>query len=520
MKRTIPLLHPLLLASYPVVDLLVHNVGDIPLHVGLRPWLLAIVLASLLAAVGWLLWRDLHKAGLAASVVILVSFSYGHLYDGLKQVGFSGEVLVRHRVLIPFVLILLLLILAKIHRAPRIHGLTSYLNFFALVLVALPLVMNGSDLVRTLETGRGSADNAACSLRLPEDDPPRDVYLIVMDAYERADVLQELHGFDNGPFIERLELLGFYVPPASMSNYRFTVLSLASVLNMDYIQAFPDRYDPASQSRWGIAKMIPDNRVRRELECLGYVTATVNSGLFWTDWPSASFYFSRDGNPYHALGLLRGISRFEALLLETTIARAPMDMVRQMGFAEAPAGLDPRESHRELVNYQFDQLAKMPQLPSPKFVYVHVISPHPPFVFGREDTTGQFGSFEEEFASEGREAAALRAYADQVAYLNERLEAVVGSILQASEPEPIIVITADHGWADRNPEDKLSIFQAYYFPGERVEGLYPTISAVNTFRVVFDSYFGTEFGTLPDVGYYSVLGDIWDFERVENSLAH
>jgi len=65
-----------------------------------------------------------------------------------------------------------------------------------------------------------------------------------------------MHGFDNQPFIQILEEYGFQIPNASISNYRFTVLSMASVLNMDFIQSFSDRYNPESQNRWGIATWI------------------------------------------------------------------------------------------------------------------------------------------------------------------------------------------------------------------------------------------------------------------------
>ena len=58
-----------------------------------------------------------------------------------------------------------------------------------------------------------------------------------MDAYERSDILLEMHGFDDSHY-PKSAALGFLIPTASISNYRFTALSMASMLNMDYIQAF------------------------------------------------------------------------------------------------------------------------------------------------------------------------------------------------------------------------------------------------------------------------------------------
>jgi hypothetical protein len=46
--------------------------------------------------------------------------------------------------------------------------------------------------------------------------------------------------------------------------------------------------------------------------------------------------------------------------------------------------------------------------------------------------------------------------------------------------------------------------------------LYETISPVNTFRVIFNAYFGTDYEILPDISYYSPIPDIYDFEQFDN----
>ena len=46
------------------------------------------------------------------------------------------------------------------------------------------------------------------------------------------------------------------------------------------------------------------------------------------------------------------------------------------------------------------------------------------------------------------------------------------------------------------------ILNAYYLPGYDGD-LYATISPVNSFRLVFNSYFGGEYDMLEDVSYYS-----------------
>ena len=186
-----------------------------------------------------------------------------------------------------------------------------------------------------------------------------------------------------------------------------------------------------------------------------------------------------------------------------------------MGPATEVVAERPRDKHRGRLLFVYDQLGKVPNLPRPKFVFVHIRSPHRPFVFRPTGERVSFGRFETAPAlSEGSQ---LSAYADQVAYLNTRVLEVVRRLLADSSTPPIIIIQGDHGWADRNAEDKLSILNAYHLPGGGAERLYPTITPINSFRTVFDYYFDGDFGLLQDLSYFSTDDRIFDFELVENS---
>ena len=62
---------------------------------------------------------------------------------------------------------------------------------------------------------------------------------------------------------------------------------------------------------------------------------------------------------------------------------------------------------------------------------------------------------------------------------------------------------------------KFLILNAYYLPGHS-DIAYPTISPVNTFRLIFNTYFGTDYELLPDTSYYSPVPNIYDFEEFPN----
>ena len=51
--------------------------------------------------------------------------------------------------------------------------------------------------------------------------------------------------------------------------------------------------------------------------------------------------------------------------------------------------------------------------------------------------------------------------------------------------------------------DRMSIFNAYYFPNNDSKLLYDNVTPVNSFRIVFDSYFQTNYGLLEDKIFFS-----------------
>jgi hypothetical protein len=94
-------LHPLLFALYPALSLLAANADQIPLTQGLRITLATLVAGILVYAAARLTLQRDDAAALVASLTLMAALSYGRLYDGLKELGLSGETLVRHRYLLP-----------------------------------------------------------------------------------------------------------------------------------------------------------------------------------------------------------------------------------------------------------------------------------------------------------------------------------------------------------------------------------------------------------------------------------
>ncbi|MFZ1945948.1 MAG: hypothetical protein WAW06_00185, partial [bacterium] len=80
---------------------------------------------------------------------------------------------------------------------------------------------------------------------------------------------------------------------------------------------------------------------------------------------------------------------------------------------------------------------------------------------------------------------------------------VVAAILRDSATPPIIILQDDHGGPGLSPDDHMKILNAYYLPGLGPEAIYESITPVNSFRVVFNAYFGGELPLLEDRSYFS-----------------
>ncbi len=174
----------------------------------------------------------------ATTLLSILFYSYGHLYQLLRASSVLGVILGRHRYLAPVYLIVLLVGLWLIARRLKSAGsFTPALNVAGLVLLAFPLVQIAQFEAR-VSRGTQAAISLASSaqpLSARPDAALPDVYYIILDTYARHDIIQRELGLDNTPFLLDLRQMGFVVAECSRSNYGATDPSLVSSLNLAYL---------------------------------------------------------------------------------------------------------------------------------------------------------------------------------------------------------------------------------------------------------------------------------------------
>ncbi len=502
-------IHPLLAAAYPVAFLFATNAAEqVTLDPLWTPLLLAVGGAAALLAVLWLLLRDPWRAALLATVLIVGFFGYGHAWN------LTGGLVPRGVLLAGWLILVGLAAVLAWRAGSRPVRATRVLNVLSALLVATSVVAIAAPFLGPRIALDFTAERLPMSPGVEDPDELPDVYYLVFDRYARGDVLAELYGHDNEPFLSELEERGFYVADESHSNYSKTPLSLVSSLNMEYLDVEALRAEAAADDdREPIHRRLRAGlRVPAALKDLGY---TYHHIANWWEPSAANVdadHVYRDAGP----------TEFTTALLQTTIFSAVWQ-------AETIDPFDWRvyRSHHE---YEFEVLREIGDLPGPKYVFAHVLLPHEPYVF---DSDGTAMTEEEVAGMSEREA-----YRRQLEFLNDQILEVVDEILASSERSPIMLIQADEGpfppryrlntlgfdWRQATPselEEKSGILNTYRLPGVSPEeaGLYPSITPVNSFRVVFNAYFGTDLPLLPDRVYAHVSqNEFFDIFEITDQL--
>lgn len=315
-----------------------------------------------------------------------------------------------------------------------------------------------------------------------------DIYYIILDGYGRKDTLKEYLNFDNSQFINFLESRGFYIADQSQANYLYTINSISSSLNMNYI-------NPTSQPMYQMAytRLISENQARSYLAGLGYHFVTFYSPFLFTDITNADIYYPiRNSTEEH-------IARIEEALFPGSLGAIPLEA----GIA-APSGN--YEDYQKFILSSIHELTQIPYIPGPKFIFLHILAPHPPYVFDQNGPITPEKPYLLVRDFRGTFDDRISGYIDQACYISIQIESAIDEILKNSITPPIIIIQGDHGpgmYFTRTCQiDRAAILNAYYLPDLSTNNpIYPTITPVNTFRLIFNSYFGAHFDLLSDKVY-------------------
>ena len=493
-------IYPWLLAIYPILHLYTANIGMVKDGEVLNIVLLMFAATTIAYFFAKTVLNCRHKAAFVVSTLGLVFSLSGHIHEiALPETSvlfWTGGVTLVTALLVHK-------LLAKI--SPRfLLSAAPWLNLIAsiLVLAQIPAITNhysdAENQFRSLTRNSATVQERVSLPKAFDSETRPDIYYIIPDGYPSDIWHHEAMSYDNDSFTQALEERGFVINQRAQSNYASTLLSLASTLNMTYIDSNPTRLADKAFLR----VLIADNRVAKSLTQLGYTYVQFLSGYLV---PSPVAGVNRDFTPAGSMtiddsllvtygsGLERAVHAdshsisafykrsFVPLYLDTTLLKFTGNKLQSILNLDATAPYDMYSTERFLVT--LDELDSVIAMRDATFTLVHLFKPHIPTTFDEQGRT-----------IDATKRPTPDEYFAELRFVNTKFLETIDRILYGSRHEPIIIFQSDHGSTYGNhTRGSLRIhfdaYSAYYLPAVHSFDVPQPHTFINTFPLILNAVF-------------------------------
>lgn len=504
---------PLLFAIYPIIFLYSNNVEELLLSQLYVPLTVALIASIFCWVLLSLLIKDTLKAGIITTILIIFFFSYGTLFDWLVSVNL---VKIKNWHFLPITLFIAAYSGYFVYLIKNRELVINIAKILTMIVTIL-LVLNVINIVPYEINKTGYSDEKVVKTEIQlsnsqsvvnQTDIYPDIYYFILDEYASSSTIKSVFDYDNQEFTDQLKTKGFYIADNSSTRYHESVASLATSLNMEYpgekishqnfskIANEGKEFDYLGFSKTELYNKVNNNKVSSFLKSKGYTLVVIDN--YYTRIPAKGRMMSDISYNYLDENTVSFIDDFSLILIKTSMLK-PFTYIFEQ---QQPGFRDTYTTSRYGTLYTFSKISEIEKIEGPKFVFIHILSPHAPFVFD------QYGNDVNRIdALDWKEKVFYR---DQYIYISKQIASVVDLLLDDPPKEkPVIIIQSDHGprssdcvapdeCLDIPVEEKFKIFNAYYFPGNCSNTLYQNISPVNSFRVTFNCYFNGNYTLLED----------------------
>jgi hypothetical protein len=452
--------------------------GFIPFKDAALLLLLYLIAATALFGLCRLFLNNNSKAALASFLLLSFHFFFGSMHDQLKSI-FNESTLTKYSVILPFFLLAFIALFIWLRRKKTsVQRLGNYLNLLLIVLVAWEAI--------SLLLPKQSSQSLTQITLLPCDTCARpDIYLILLDEYAGNTSLKDLFAFDNAPFEDQLRQRGFHVVNESRSNYNYTPFSIASMLNMSYLQLNNTQREKPDVAY--ALRLISNNAVRQLLESKGYEFFNYSG-------------FDMAGHPTPIEETFMP-AKTRLITSQTFLSR----IERDLGYHFIQFSPATKRAYRELHNntklYDLTKKIAAQQHNKPRFIYTHLMMPHYPYYFDRNGQAMDAARVLPEINNQNR-----KDYVEYLQYTNKKVLELADHILKHAPAPPVIIIMSDHGFrhfaGPVRQEYYFMNFNAVYLPQKNYQAFYDGFTNVNQFRALFNTLFAGNYPLLKDSSIY------------------
>lgn len=491
-------IHPFAFAIFPIIFLFTFNINQLSFQDIFFPLVIVFGLTFLIWISISLIIGNKVKSAFIVTIGLILFFTYGHIHNLLLDAQIASLEIERHRyLLIPFLILFIGGAIYFFKSSRKFDNLTKIVNTISIVIVVISLVNVGSFV---FEQNSTDSLGETSGIHITDNEQFPDIYHIILDGYAGYNILEKYYDFKNDEFIKFLKTNDFIVPQNSKSNYAVTFLSVTSVLNMDYLNDFVEPLGKESKNQHPVYELTKNNHVMNILKNNGYKIIVIGSTVdFASEFNSADISLCGDRSYTN--------TEFTINLVKTSILKPIYSILF--------------ESSRDKILCSLDTLPQLHEKnDGPIFVFSHILLPHPPFQFGPNGESIDPNVIEINDDWNNKEG-----YINQVKFANKKISEFISTI-KSENPNSIILIHGDHGTGsvnDFSSEDadirqRMQIFNAYSFPNSPSILPYDGISLVNSYRIVFNSFFNGNYTLLEDKSFFSTHDFPYDLIDVTSKL--
>ena len=525
-KKVAFIIHPILFSIFPVIFIFSENIHLLPVTEIFLPLVTIVGITVLVLFLSKNKIEYRNKVALVISLIIVLFFTYGYFYGIINDAQLENSEISRHRyLLMPYFGLGIVGITFFIKSNRLFNNATTITNGIAISIIVIISMNIATDVSNGNFFGSPELGNDEKFLGVGAQGPLEefvidhdsnqdlrtesekiqnikpDIYYIIPDEYPSNYALKQFFGFDNIEFLTFLETNDFHVVNNSFSNYPSTIQSLTSSLNMEYLDTITEGVDADSKNYHLLNELLSDNLVMRKLSSQGY--DIVNIGSLWG--PNGGFK-----NIKSNLCEFKEVNRDS--LSRQLIEKTMISYFYERYFEQL---------RRDQIICTYNEIELLSEEQNkPKFIFVHILSPHSPYIFGPNGEHIIPGNSINSSPWNERNA-----HVNQVKFVNKNLIELITKLLD-SENKPIIILQGDTGSGSeidwKSPSDvmvieRMSNLNAIYFPNNDYNKIHD-LTPVNTFRIIFNEYFNEENMLYENRSYWSNSDKPYQYKDVSDIL--